>query len=75
MKQKIKELALEAGGSFYPEVGGVVLEKFAELMLQECVKAVLSTPTHCAFTTFQEGIVKCTISMSVETMVAHFEDK
>ena len=75
MKQKIKELALAAGGSFYPEVGGAVLEKFAELMLAECIRVVEDTPKHCAFTTFQASIVECTIAKSVEMLSLHFEDK
>ena len=33
MNQKIKELALQAGGSHYPDVGGKTLEKFAELIV------------------------------------------
>ena len=37
MKQKIKELALEAGGSHYPDVGGKTLEAFAELLVKECM--------------------------------------
>ena len=36
MSPKIKELALRAGGSHYPEVGGETLEKFAELVVREC---------------------------------------
>lgn len=36
MNKRIYELALEAGGSHYPEVGGKLLEKFAELIVNEC---------------------------------------
>lgn len=36
MHPKIKEIALQAGGSHYPEVGGETLEKFAELVIKEC---------------------------------------
>lgn len=38
MNQKIKELALQAGGSHYPDVGGKTLEKFAELIVRECAE-------------------------------------
>jgi hypothetical protein len=38
MHPKIKELALQAGGSHYPEVGGKTLEKFAELLVIECAE-------------------------------------
>ncbi len=38
MNPKIKELALQAGGSHYPDVGGETLEKFAELIIEECAE-------------------------------------
>jgi hypothetical protein len=37
MNKRIKELALQAGGSHYPTVGGKTLEKFAELIVRECL--------------------------------------
>ena len=37
MNERIKELALQAGGSHYPDVGGKTLEKFADLIIQECL--------------------------------------
>ena len=40
MNEKIKELALEAGGSFYPDVNSKQLERFAELLIQECMNQV-----------------------------------
>jgi hypothetical protein len=44
MHKRIHELALEAGGSHYPEVGGRTLEKFAELLVKECCEVA-----HCNF--------------------------
>ena len=38
MNEQIKQLALAAGGSHYPDVGGRTLEKFAELLIQECAQ-------------------------------------
>ena len=40
MHPRIKELALQAGGSHYPEVGGELLQKFAELLIKDCAKQV-----------------------------------
>jgi hypothetical protein len=40
MKQKFKEIALEVGGSHYPDVGGALLEKFGEMVVEECVKVL-----------------------------------
>ena len=36
MHKRIHDLALQAGGSHYPTVGGKTLEKFAELIVKEC---------------------------------------
>lgn len=36
MKKLVKQMALEAGGSHYPDVGGALLEKFAELVVCRC---------------------------------------
>jgi hypothetical protein len=41
MNERIKELALEAGGSHYPEVNSKQLEKFAELIILECSDVLL----------------------------------
>ncbi len=41
MNERIKELALEAGGSTYPEVNSRQLQKFAELIVQECLMKVI----------------------------------
>jgi hypothetical protein len=38
MNEQIKELALQAGGSHYPDVGGKTLEKFAELIVLKCAE-------------------------------------
>ena len=36
MNERIRALALQAGGSHYPDVGGELLEKFALLVAQRC---------------------------------------
>lgn len=75
MKQKLHDLALQAGLKIddLPDNVYIPLEKFAELLIEECIQVVEATPKHCAMTTFQEGIVKCTISESVKTLKEHFE--
>ena len=40
MNERIRELALQAGGSHYPEVNSMQLEKFAELIVLECAGIV-----------------------------------
>jgi len=46
MNEQIKQLALAAGGSHYPDVGGRTLEKFAELLIQECAQLAEDTDGH-----------------------------
>ena len=41
MNNVIKQLALQAGGSHYPDVGGKTLEKFAELIVRECANELI----------------------------------
>ena len=72
-KEIFKELALQAGGSHYPEVGGKTLEKFAELLLEKVIEVVQKTPVHCAHTTYDLGTVECTIRKSVEAIEQTFE--
>lgn len=46
MNERIKELALQAGGSHYPEVGGKLLEKFAELLIKQCISKIEEAAEH-----------------------------
>ena len=41
MSPKCKELALMAGGSHYPLVGGDTLEQFMRLTVEECIKVLI----------------------------------
>ena len=42
MNKIIKELALEAGGSHYPEVNSKQLEYFSELLIKECINVIMN---------------------------------
>jgi len=58
MNEQIKQLALAAGGSHYPDVGGRTLEKFAELLIRECVKIAdieRDTSAGCGYVTQTTG--------------------
>ena len=61
-KEKFKEIALQAGGSHYPDVGGATLDKFADLLIEACINAVENTNTHHAFTTFDKSMIDDTIA-------------
>ena len=75
MKQKLHDLALQAELKIddLPDSVYIPLQKFAELLIEECIRVVEATPMTCAYTSFQEGIVKCTVSESVKTLKEHFE--
>jgi hypothetical protein len=38
LTKKVYEIALKAGGSFYPEVNSATLQKFAEAIVEECAE-------------------------------------
>jgi hypothetical protein len=40
------KLALQAGGSHYPTVGGVLLDKFGDLVIQECIDIIANAVEH-----------------------------
>jgi len=73
MKQIYKEIALEAGGSHYPEVGGDLLEKFAELLVERVIQAVEKTPTTHAYTTYDKATIDATIDKCVSQIRKEFE--
>jgi uncharacterized protein YdgA (DUF945 family) len=73
MNKKIKEIALQAGGSHYPEVGGATLEKFTKLLLEECITAVKNTDTTHAYTTFDKGMIDSTITKCVNSIKKTFD--
>jgi len=43
MNEKIKELALQTGGSHFPNVNSKLLEMFANMIIDECIDAVNQT--------------------------------
>ena len=50
------------------------LQEFAELVIEECITAIKETPRHCAYTTYDSGVVECTIQKAVETVKNHFKE-
>lgn len=72
MKQKIFELALQAGGSHYPSTGGVLLEQFADLLIAECVRVVQNTRLQGA-TTYDLELVKGAAKQIVRELEENFK--
>ena len=42
MTQKVYEVALQTGGSFFPDTNTALLQKFAENIIEECAKIAQS---------------------------------
>lgn len=76
MYQKIKELADKAELPFQAEYGDHY-QRFAELVIEECLDVLKTEHSvkHCAYTTFQLGIVKCTIEQAETAIRNHFKEK
>lgn len=73
MNPKIKEIALQVGGSHYPDVGGELLEQFGRKIINECIVAVQNTDRHHAATTYDLDNVEATIEKSVASILDRFE--
>jgi hypothetical protein len=73
MNEKIKKIIIEQGTDCSGKWMSIEnVESIAATVVNECITAVENTPKHCAYTTFQEGIVDCTIGMSVKSIKQHF---
>jgi hypothetical protein len=72
-KELFKDIALQAGGSHYPESGGALLNCFADLLIKEVIATVEKTPIAGARTTYDADIVACTIANTIETIKKRFE--
>ncbi len=72
MNEKIKHIALQVGGSHYPDVGGEMLEQFAHKIIDECIVAVQNTNKHHAATTYSLDLVDATIEKSVASILDRF---
>jgi len=60
MRDKIKEIALQVGGSHYPGVGGDLLQRFADAVIAECIEAIEETPNHHCNTTWDVSVANAT---------------
>ena len=73
MKEKIKDIALQVGGSHYPTVGGELLQKFAEMVIAECIDAVNQADVRSiVFTTFDNAMANDVKLKSIESIKARF---
>jgi len=76
VKARIKKLALEAGGSTYPEVGGAILEKFADLLIKDLIQeADDANVAHCCGTTYDLGLAQAVKQKILTHLCTEYEIK
>ena len=74
MQKRLIELATQAKIGMVSEPR---LQEYATLIMEECI-TVLKTENnvkHCAYTTFQLGIVECTIERAENAIRNHFKEE
>ena len=74
MQKRLRELAIQANIGMVSESR---LQEYATLIMEECIN-VLKTENnvkHCAYTTFQLGIVECTIEQAEKAIRNHFKEE
>lgn len=74
MYKKIKELALKAELPYQIEYADHY-QRFADLIVEELANAVGETGKQCAYTTWDVGVVDCTIAKCKEVVETHFKDE
>lgn len=75
MKQKFKEIALQVGGSHYPDVGGELLQKFGELVVQECISIIENGDYRdSTFTTYDKGNNPRIIQQCIKNIQENFKE-
>lgn len=76
MNERIKELAEQSGFRSNPDIydrnQSFDIEKFAELIVKECLLAIDNTNTHHAYTTFDKDLIDATIKKSKKAVKEHF---
>lgn len=72
MNKKIKDLAEQSGIAITAETG-TTTEKFANLIIDECVDAVKNTNKHHALTTYELNQVESTMEKSIHAIKERFK--
>jgi len=71
MNERIKELALQAGHPGFPQ-GEIELQKFAELLIEQCVTCVRYTDKDHIFTAQDAGVVGAAHDRAMKAIRKHF---
>ena len=75
MKKVFKEMALQVGGSHYPDVGGELLEKFGEMVVQRCIDILESGDyRNSTFTTFDKTFNPRIVQQCINNIKENFKE-
>lgn len=75
MKKVYHDMALQVGGSHYPEVGGELLEKFGEMVVQKCID-ILETGDYrnSTYTTFDKTFNPRIVQQCINNIKENFKE-
>jgi len=75
MKKVYHDIALQVGGSHYPEVGGELLEKFGEMVVQRCID-ILETGDYrnSTYTTFDKTFNPRIVQQCINNIKENFKE-
>ena len=75
MKKVYHDMALQVGGSHYPEVGGELLEKFGEMVVQRCID-ILETGDYrnSTYTTFDKTFNPRIVQQCINNIKENFKE-
>lgn len=71
-REKVTKLALEAGGSHYPDVNRQQLEQYTRLVIADCLNAVETVNSAHVRTTFDKTAHEATISDAARAIKMRF---
>lgn len=75
MKKVFHDIALQVGGSHYPDVGGDLLEKFGEMVVQKCINSIQNGDYRdSTFTTYDNSHNPRIIKQCVDTIKEAFKE-
>ena len=74
MQKRLTELAIQAKIGMVSEPR---LQEYGMLVMEECINVLKNEHSvkHCAYTTYQLGIVECTVEKAEQAIRNHFKDK
>jgi hypothetical protein len=70
--QLFHDIALEVGGSHYPDVGGELLETYGRHVVEECLRAINEADKRHVYTTFDLGQHECSLDAAKSAIKARF---